>query len=112
MAEDARVEAAAKAILDDLTMHDGAEPWAEATKPERRAARKIAVKALAAADAASPGEAALRRRVAELEVGLREFTEFAWSAVTADCVEARDYLASKINKARALLHPPEGKEPT
>jgi type II secretory pathway component PulM len=45
----------------------------------------------------------LRALNAELREALKEFDEYAWSAVTVDCVEAADNLQGKVNKARAIL---------
>lgn len=42
---------------------------------------------------------------------LREFDEFAWTAVTADCEEARQNLQRKIDKARAALTASEAEHP-
>lgn len=45
----------------------------------------------------------LRSRVEKLREALKEFDEFAWTAVKADCEEARLNLQAKIDKARAIL---------
>ena len=44
-----------------------------------------------------------RKRVERLETALRSLTEFAWSAVTADCEEARVELNSRLERARKAL---------
>jgi hypothetical protein len=40
---------------------------------------------------------------AELREALTEFAEFAWTAIKADCGEARRSLNGKIDRARAVL---------
>lgn len=47
--------------------------------------------------------AAKDARIRELEGALRGLTDFAWSAVAADCDESRDYLNGKLAVARSLL---------
>jgi hypothetical protein len=44
-----------------------------------------------------------RKRVERLETALRGLTEFSWSAVTADCEEARIELNKRLEGARLAL---------
>jgi hypothetical protein len=60
------------------------------------------------AEAAEAKAVALEARVAEMESAGQALADFAWSAVSADCDEARDYLNSLLANLRATLtHPPQ-----
>ena len=67
-----------------------------------RAAALFDAQKRAIADVMDQRDAALAR-VKVCEEALRSFTEFAWSALMADCDEARDNVNGMVAKARAAL---------
>jgi hypothetical protein len=95
--------------VQNATYHEGYRQAMSELKPEIDRLRALVeckdcmeyAQQLLAADRAENDR--LREENAELREALREFDEFAWTAVKADCKEARRNLQGKIDKARAIL---------
>ena len=95
---DMRVEAAAIAIWIDSpdAWHTH---WRDLNDRARQDCRRVARAAIAAADAVDP----VRVSHARLLEASAELSNFAWTAVRADCDEARDYLNDLIREMRDAI---------
>lgn len=96
----AEIERLTRALADAERERDEARRSCAAVCEEK--ARLIVAQDIAATSAID----AARAEIAALREALTCFTEFAWTAVTADCEEAHAYLNSKIDYARAILSRP------
>ena len=98
MHEAGRSEQLVVLIKDERARAERAEAQLAEAKEQAHYANGVADLAMQHRDSTEAERDALRKALADL-------VNFAWTAVTADCEEARVNLNGKIAKARAALAP-------
>lgn len=98
-----RVEAAAKEILDDLAEHDRGSNWDASPKGDRRLARALASRILAAADAHAITELGKLVRDLRAEADTMGDSRAGLMREAADAIEAGGRRIQKLENALCRL---------